>query len=204
MNKKTLKIIAFLLSLLIALTILYIILKYDSNIIDNKGYAYLKEHINVRNTTIAKIFTFLGSTIFITILCVASLLLKKYRIAIISNTLIVVGISQALKFIIKRIRPTGIALIEETGFSFPSGHSMVSCAFYGFIIYLVYKSRIKKELKISLIVLLSCIIIMIGVSRIYLGVHFTTDVLGGFTLAIVHLFIFVEFIYKKYILKENK
>ena len=203
MNKKLLKKILFIILTLIFIAILYLVLKYDSNIFDKKGYGFISNYISDTNTTIAKIFTFLGSTLFITILCVLSLFFKKYRVTIISNTLIVVGISQALKFIIRRSRPLDIALIKETGFSFPSGHSMVSAAFYGLIIYLIYKSKLKKQLKILLIVLFSLIILNIGLSRIYLGVHYTTDVLAGFILAAIHLILFVELIYKKYFEKEK-
>ena len=107
------------------------------------------------------------------------------------------------KHIIRRARPEGIALIEETGFSFPSGHSMVGFAFYGFIIYLIYKSNLKKQIKILLITLLSLLIFNIGLSRIYLGVHYVTDVLTGYMLGLICLIGFIELIYKKYILKEK-
>jgi len=203
MNKRSLKIISFILLTLVFAFILFLVLKYDSNIFDKKGYGFLSNYISDTNTIIAKFFTFLGSTLFITILCVLSLFLKKYRITIISNTLITVGISQALKFIVRRSRPLDIALIKETGFSFPSGHSMVSAAFYGLIIYLIYKSKMKKQLKMLLIILFSLVILNIGLSRIYLGVHYTTDVLAGFILAAIHLILFVELIYKKYIIKEK-
>ena len=197
MNKKLVEKTLFILLILVFIFILYLIIKYDSNIIDKKGYSLISNYINNTNTTIAKFFTFLGSTLFITILCVLTLFLKKYRIPIISNTLITVGISQALKFIVRRSRPINIAIIEETGFSFPSGHSMVSAAFYGLIIYLIYKSNLKKHLKILLMLLFSLIILNIGLSRIYLGVHYTTDVFAGFILAVIHLILFIELIYKK-------
>jgi len=203
MNKKLIKIISFTLLIIIFTFILYLVIASKSSFIDNRGYKFISGYINDRNTIIAKAFTFLGSTIFITILCVLSLFIKKYRNTIISNTLIVVGISQALKFIVRRARPLDIALIEETGFSFPSGHSMVSCAFYGIIIYLIYKSNLKKQVKILLILAFSLLIINIGLSRIYLGVHYTTDVFAGFILALIHLILFVELIYKKYIIKSK-
>lgn len=200
--KKAVK-ISILLILIIATTcIFYLILKYNNNVIDEKVYSLFKNHINDLNTSLAKVFTFLGSTLFITLLCVASLFIKKYRYPVVSNTLIAVGISQALKFMIQRSRPIGISLIEETGYSFPSGHSMVSCAFYGLIIYFIYKSNLKKPLKTALIVLLTLLILSIGMSRIYLGVHYPTDVIGGFLLAIIQLILFVELVYKKYFLKK--
>lgn len=57
---------------------------------------------------------------------------------------------------------------------------MVNMAFYGLLIYLIYTNVKNKYLKIILIVLLSLLIVMICISRIYLGVHYTSDVLAGF------------------------
>ena len=96
-----------------------------------------------------------------------------------------------LKHIVQRPRPTEHRIIDESGYSFPSGHSMVSAAFYWFLIYLIYKNIKNKYLKCSLITVLSLLIIMIGTSRIYLGVHYTSDVLAGFLVAISYLIIFI-------------
>lgn len=203
MKKKLLKIITVAIFLLLAIVIIYMFKKYDQITIDAITRNQIAKLINNTNTVIAKIFTFLGSTLFITTACVISIFFKKYRFSVPLNAIIMVTISETLKKILKRARPTGIALIKETGFSFPSGHSIVSFAFYGFIIYLIYKSSLKKPLKISLITLLALIILMIGLSRIYLGVHYTTDVIGGYALALVHLIIYINLIYKKYIIKEK-
>ena len=195
--KKALKITTFIIAILISAIIFYLLFTKNT-FIDDKIYRVLAKYITNTNTSIAKIFTFLGSTLFITILCVLSLIPKKTRFSVVINTLIAVGISQALKRIIRRARPIGVALIKETGFSFPSGHSMVGFAFYGFIIYLIYKSKLNKTLKVLLITLFSLLIMSIGLSRIYLGVHHATDVIGGFALGYICLYIFIEFIYKKF------
>ena len=68
---------------------------------------------------------------------------------------------------------------------------MVSAAFYGFLIYLIYKNVKNKYLKWGLITILSLLIFLIGTSRIYLGVHYTSDVLAGFLVAISYLIIFI-------------
>ena len=80
------------------------------------------------------------------------------------------------------------------GYSFPSGHSMISAAFYGFLIYLIYKKVKNKKLKITLIIVLSILIVSIGISRIYLGVHYTSDVLGGFLLSISYLILYTNIV----------
>ena len=115
---------------------------------------------------------------------------KKTGILIWANLGISTLLNQILKYIVQRPRPTEFRIIDESGYSFPSGHSMVSAAFYGFLIYLIYKNVKNKYLKWTLITMLSILIISIGTSRIYLGVHYTSDVLAGFLISISYLIIF--------------
>lgn len=97
-----------------------------------------------------------------------------------------------LKNIVERPRPIGYRLIDETGYSFPSGHSMISTAFYGLIIYLIWKNVRNTKLKYISCILLALLILLIGISRIYLGVHYASDVIGGFTISIAYLIIFTS------------
>lgn len=197
MSKKTLKKLIFALFILFFLFILSLVLFFEVNFVDEKIYGIISHFINDTNTLIFKFFTFLGSTLAIISLCVIALVAsKKHGFYICLNAVLTVIISQTLKFIVRRGRPIDINIIEETGFSFPSGHSMVSAAFYGLIIYFIYKSNLKKSNKLVFITALTAIILMIGMSRIYLGVHYATDVIAGFSLAIIHLILFVEIIYK--------
>ena len=117
---------------------------------------------------------------------------NKIRINIPKNVILISIINYTIKQIIRRPRPIGINLIKEGGYSFPSGHSTTSMAFYGFLIYLVYKYIDNKDLKITIITLLTLIILIIGTSRIYLGVHYASDVLAGFILGIIYLIIFIN------------
>lgn len=113
------------------------------------------------------------------------------------------AVSYIIKEIFKRARPIGIALIEETGYSMPSSHAFVSIAFYGFIIYLIYKKNSKTKLDYFISILLTIFILLVGLSRIYLGVHFASDVTLGFTLGFIYLVIFTYY-YKKVIKIDTK
>ena len=150
-------------------------------------------------TPIAKFITNFGGAIFLIIATIILFILiknKKIGFSIISNLVIVTILNQSLKNILQRPRPNEFRIIEETGYSFPSGHSMVSMAFYGYLIYLIYRYVKNKYLKWTLIVLLSILICTIGISRIYLGVHYTSDVLGGFLISISYLVIYISAVNK--------
>lgn len=156
-------------------------------------------------TPIAKFITNFGGAIFLITLTVILFILiknKKIGLSIFSNLVIITVLNQLLKRILQRPRPTEFRIIEETGYSFPSGHSMVSMAFYGYLIYLIYKYVKNKYVKWILIVLLSILICSIGVSRIYLGVHYTSDVLGGFLVSISYLVLFISTVNKFFIEKN--
>ena len=156
-------------------------------------------------TPIAKFITNFGGAIFLITLTVILVILiknKKIGLSIFSNLIIITILNQLLKRILQRPRPTEFRIIEETGYSFPSGHSMVSMAFYGYLIYLIYKYVENKHVKWISIVLLSILICSIGVSRIYLGVHYTSDVLGGFLVSISYLILFISTVNKFFIEKD--
>mgnify|MGYP004649817969 FL=1 len=156
-------------------------------------------------TPIAKFITNFGGAMFLILLTILLFIFiknKKIGLTISINLFVITILNQILKYILQRPRPTEFRIIEETGYSFPSGHSMVSMAFYGYIIYLIYRYVKNKYVKWSLIVFLSILICSIGVSRIYLGVHYTSDVLGGFLISLSYLVLFISTVNKFFIEKE--
>lgn len=143
--------------------------------------------------------TNLGSPVVLIGICIITLIIlknKKIGVSISFNLLLVSLLNILLKNIVQRPRPTDYRLIEEAGYSFPSGHSMISMAFYGFIIFLIFRYVKNKKMKYFLGILLSFIIVLIGISRIYLGVHYASDVVAGFLISISYLFVFTTVIFK--------
>ena len=200
--KKNLKYIVCILSLISFLILAYLIKTKTNLVIDEKIYSFISKFISNNITTAVKFITFLGSaTVVIGVTVLSLIFIKDKKVGLfMSIDLVVITIFQyILKFVFQRNRPIGINLIEETSYSFPSGHSLTAMAFYGFIIYLIYKSNLKYK-KIYVIAL-SILILLIGLSRVYLGVHFITDVLGGFTFSLFYVIIFINTI-KKYLFRR--
>lgn len=205
--RKNLKWFIVFICLILVIGILEDVLEDEILKLDIYGYDLVSKFL-ISNfvTPIAKNITHLGGAIFLITLSLILLLIiknKKIGILIWLNLGISVLLNQALKFIIQRPRPTEFRIINESGYSFPSGHSMVSAAFYGFLIYLIYKNVKNKYLKWSLITLLSLVILTIGISRIYLGVHYTSDVIAGFLISVSYLIIFIHFA-KDFMKNEQK
>ncbi|PWW33967.1 MULTISPECIES: phosphatase PAP2 family protein [Paenibacillus] len=88
-----------------------------------------------------------------------------------------------LKLVFQRARPTIHRIIEATGYSFPSGHSMTAFSLYGGLAFLIWKHVPTTVGRIAIIVVSAAFILTIGMSRIYLGVHYPSDVVGGYFLS---------------------
>ena len=126
--------------------------------------------------------------IVIIFVCLLSIIFNnKNRRMFLSTILISTGLNILCKNMIQRPRPTIHQMIPVTGFSYPSGHAMIAISFFGFLIYWIYKNIHHKSIKIPLIALFSMIILLIGMSRIYLGVHYASDVLGAILLGLSNI-----------------
>jgi len=75
------------------------------------------------------------------------------------------------------------------GLSFPSGHAFMSFSFFGLLIYILSKTQMAQPYKTLLIVLFALIILMVGISRIYLRVHYASDVITGFCMSFMWMVI---------------
>lgn len=141
-------------------------------------------------TVIAKAITFLGNWQSIVILCLILLIAKptrvKYGIPVSAGALFVTILNRLIKIAVERPRPDqAYHLIEESGFSFASGHAISSMFVFGMLIYLVRKNFRNRAAANVLTVILIIPAFGIGLSRVYLGVHYPTDVLAGWCLGIV-------------------
>ena len=168
------------------------------------GYQFISDYImSEKLTPVIKMITNFGGAMVLSITTLLLLIIikdKKIGVGILINLCTATGLNLILKSLLQRPRPTEFRIINETGYSFPSGHSMISMAFYGFIIYLIYEKVKNKYIKWTSITLLSILIVMIGFSRRYLGVHYVSDVLAGFLFSIAYLIVYIGII-NKYLFK---
>ena len=195
--------------LLIILAIAFIILATCVNCgltqnIDDSIYYLIHNIQNNTLTEILKVITNLGGIpiLFFIALFVSIVLFvckkRKWGIAVLLNLLMSSAIYIVLKNIFQRPRPELTEqLITETGHSFPSGHTTNNIAFYGFAIYLIYKNIRNKKVRNFLCIVLGIIPILIGFSRIYLRVHYFSDVLAGIIVGVISITLFISCIYKR-------
>lgn len=170
--------------------------------IDENVHNFIIRYSSEITTKAMKIFTFLGSTPFIIGLCILFFVLfivfKKKSTAYKCAGVLIIStlINNIVKVIIRRPRPEYITVVEKT-FSYPSGHTMASTTLYGFLIYYIWHENFDKNYKIIFTIILSIIPILVGISRIYLGAHYFSDVIGGAFLSIAILTSIDLLTYKK-------
>lgn len=198
------KYLKFILSaiLVVVLIIIMVAIK-NGNIIgfDNKIYSIVTSNTNGFLDNLYKVFTFLGSTIFIIGACLAILIFvknKKVAGIIVGSVAISTIVNNVIKIIFRRPRPEVRRLVVEKSFSFPSGHTMAAVTLYGILIFFIMKSKMKKNVKIAISVILGLLPICVAVSRIYLGAHFASDVTGAAVTSTALLLVETYFIEKHY------
>ncbi|NLC04674.1 MAG: phosphatase PAP2 family protein [Tissierellia bacterium] len=135
---------------------------------------------------IMRLISFIGSETFLFpamgIVIIYTFVKKRYFIAkiLLANTLGSWVFNYILKWIFQRTRPFDYALVTQGGLSYPSGHSMVTMSMYLAIAYLLSRNIHDGLKKINIYIIASAFIILMGISRMYLGVHWPTDIIGGY------------------------
>ena len=194
---KNYKWIIFFLFFVIFLAIAEDVFEQEIFEFDSVVYNFLVNNRNEALNNFFKIITQFGSAlvlIIITILCVIFIRDKKYKILVPANLVTIAIINIVLKNFFLRPRPNELRLIEETGYSFPSGHAMASTAFYGLLIYIAHEKIENKILRNTICIMLGLLILLISISRIYVGVHYTSDVIAGTCFSIAYLILITRLI----------
>ncbi|WP_455136555.1 phosphatase PAP2 family protein [Thermophilibacter sp.] len=120
------------------------------------------------------------------------------------NLVGVVALNQVLKFIVQRPRPDGFRLVAESGYSFPSGHSMVSMAFFGLLIWMIWRYHRRDVMRVVWCVVFGLVIVLVGVSRIYLGAHYASDVIAGFCVSLAWLAFYTRVVAPAFLAADNR
>ncbi len=134
-------------------------------------------------TLIIKGITHLGDSAVVIAFCLLLIAIPKTRRTIALPVSTAVTLSTLLNMVLKQLfareRPDILRLISETSYSFPSGHAMINATLYTMLIIMVFKFIKSRSRRLALAVPCALLAVLIGFSRIYLGVHYAGDILGG-------------------------
>ena len=165
--------------------------------IDNTAYVFFVLHL--RRGWLTPIMETISSLASPVILAVMLLVVQAFApgrrpgVCAAINLVAAVFIDLVMKEIVQRPRPDeSIRLVSETGYSFPSGHSMVSMAFYGLLLWMVWRYEKDRIVKWTCIAGFAAVILLVGISRIYLGVHYASDVIAGFCVSVMWLTVYTK------------
>lgn len=179
------------------------LIAFDSSVI-----TVVQDQISPTHTEVMLFFTFLGSVKWVTIAVIVGtiflLVKKKWSLGLFFMLASGIGslFNILLKGLFKRARPDIHQLITAHGYSFPSGHSMGSFILYGSIAYIILHYAHRKGPKIFGVVLMAMLIFFIGTSRVYLGVHYPSDIVGGYLAGGAWLFICI-IVFRYYEYRKN-
>lgn len=180
------------LSIVLILGALFIFLKIGNEILGDEVFSF---DITITNfiysfrspqmTYVMLFITSLGGAFFLFILSIITILYiatKRRKDAIIYSIILYTGVilNIIVKQIVQRPRPHHLPLIREDSFSFPSGHAMNSFVFYAAFSYFILRETKNTKIAIVISIVSVLLVLCIGLSRIYLGVHYPSDVVAGY------------------------
>jgi undecaprenyl-diphosphatase len=157
-------------------------------------------------TSIIKGITHVGDTVVVIAFCLTLIAVPKTRktIALPVSTAVVLSalLNMVLKNLFARERPDILRLLNETSYSFPSGHAMINGTLYTILIIMIFKFIKSRPRRLMLSIPCALMAMAIGFSRIYLGVHYAGDILGGWTIGFT-MAILVYALWKKFVFHER-
>jgi len=187
--KKTIKVLFILMPI-----VLFVLLAtfLSATIITNfESWAYteITEHMSSVLNNIMIFITHIGDAIIVILICLGFFIIpkvrSKYAIPVSIGVVVSTILNRLLKSVFSRERPDILSLISETDYSFPSGHAMINITLYTIVIIITCKYVNNVKLKWTIIIGCSILTILIGFSRVYLGVHYITDIIGGWLIGFV-------------------
>jgi undecaprenyl-diphosphatase len=186
--------------LLVSFFIIFFTFYLNNNLVDDSITRYIAGYTNPSLNALMLDISFLGKHSFLIpanlLLITFFIMFKKYKSALVLSfiSLSSVGLMLLLKTLFHRLRPDNPLMAGEVaGYSFPSGHAFMSVVFYGLFIYWTVKYMHQNFWQKLVIIFFIFLILLIGFSRIYLRVHYTTDVLAGFSMGSLWLFLCLIF-----------
>ncbi len=166
---------------------------------DETIYHFLSMHISENLTKFMTIITHMGSWhILLLIMLLTCVIFSKsstytpYRGLIVINLFSIWIFNEVLKELFQRDRPNILQLVHVDGYSFPSGHAMISFAFYGLLIFIFCRHLHNKGMRVFILTIMGTLIILIGLSRVYLGVHYASDILAGFLVGFIWVVVLIS------------
>lgn len=185
--------ILFIGCLLLSYSIVHDVFIDNDKVFDTLMFALADQVASPAMTRFMRYISLLGSDEYLMVVPALVVLIFAYYRGLRWHSLRVLLISfissilnQLLKLFFERPRPS-FAMLDATGLSFPSGHAMIGGVFHGLLIYIVWTTVKNRRLRWLLSGLLTLIVLLVGFSRIYLKVHYATDVVAGYTMGLIWL-----------------
>ena len=168
---------------------------FDKNLVfDSSIYEFLIGFRCSFLDILFKTITWFGNPITIIGLVVIFIVIfrNKDSLLLTISALDSVILNSIIKHVVKRDRPNILRLVSESGYSFPSGHAMISVCVYGFLFYLAMVRIKNKYLRWVSCLILGFLIFGIGISRVYVGVHYASDIIAGYALAGIEIILLIQ------------
>lgn len=169
-----------------------------SNSFDLEFYHEVREHMYPFLTFLMLWITHVGDVGVVVLLAGVGFLVpyvrRRLSIPLSTGVIVSLGTNLVLKNLFARERPNILRLINETSYSFPSGHAMVNTTLYVILVYFIWRQMENPLWRLVLSGMAVVLLDLICYSRVYLGVHYITDILGGmlfgFIIAVVVIYLF--------------